>query len=232
MPCERDDERRPQREHLERGSQAALGQHGGMQPARQFAQLVERELQLLGGVLDERCGLRRRRRAAPARAGARAPPIPAAAGRRRAGCAPAAGARRPAPRTMRRREAASFSCASALSTAWPTSSAKSHSRGSASVRQRPLGRGVDHQRAPELAGEGDRRGDGGGVAKLPHGLGERAAGTLIVVDPLGRAGLEDADAGRAALEREAVSDAQTRHRPLAPDAEDLPDGLRVPSRSG
>ena len=90
-------------EALQGGVEAPLGEHRGVDPGREVAQLVDGGAGLLDRPVERARGRRRAARpSARARAAGRSGARPAAAGRRRAGRARAAGARRPPPRRSAR----------------------------------------------------------------------------------------------------------------------------------
>ena len=107
-----DRQRRARDERRDRGRQAALGQHGRVDAARQLAQLGRGVGQLLADALEERAGeVRVLLDPRPTPCAPRAPARPAAAARRRAGRARSCGARRRPPRRCARARRAAPRCA-------------------------------------------------------------------------------------------------------------------------
>ena len=81
-------------ERAHRGLEPAVGEHRRMDAAREVAQLVEAQLELVDAAVEQRGRVGRRRARPCARGEGSARGRPAATGRRRGGCARAGGARR------------------------------------------------------------------------------------------------------------------------------------------
>ena len=129
--------------------------------------------------------------------------------------------------TIRTRDAASCSRASAFASAAVTSSAKLPTRSSVSGRERVRQRAGHHDRAPEAPGDLDRRSDDRPEPELAQLRGELALDAGVVVHALGTPASVDLRGHRLALDRDVLADRKRRPAARRPGADDRREALVV-----
>ena len=214
-----DRERRALQQRLDRRLEPVVGEHRGVQPARELAQLGQRRAELLARALDR--GVRGRRVLVDQAVGdpqadrERDEPLLRAVVEVALEPPPLAVAGGDHARPRRGELLARLGVGERLGD-------ELGERGDAVLGPGREGVGADARhddRAPQLAVEDDRRADPGGDAELLQALGEAAGQAAVVVDALGLAAAADLRRERLTVELDPRAERHARHVRLVPLAD-------------